>query len=140
MSHWIHPEAEVELGNAAVYYATNANRVIAEAQQMLGAIRLKQLIKRDTRGSFIVAWCTPGTACGATAGNGWAGLGLQDIPAQATYAYTCPDVTGTGVPTFCITTPILGSPAGAIRIDLATGFWGCNTPYRPLPNNQGCTI
>ena len=31
MSHWIHPEAEAELGDAAVYYATHASRVIAEA-------------------------------------------------------------------------------------------------------------
>ncbi len=31
MSHWIHPEAEAELGDAAVYYATEANRAIAEA-------------------------------------------------------------------------------------------------------------
>jgi toxin ParE1/3/4 len=31
VSHWIHPEAEAELGDAAVYYATRANRAIAEA-------------------------------------------------------------------------------------------------------------
>lgn len=31
MSHWIHPEAEAELGDAAVYYATHASRAIAEA-------------------------------------------------------------------------------------------------------------
>ena len=31
MSHWIHPEAEAELGDAAVYYATHASRVIAAA-------------------------------------------------------------------------------------------------------------
>ncbi|NDZ13801.1 type II toxin-antitoxin system RelE/ParE family toxin [Variovorax sp. WS11] len=31
MSHWIHPEAEAELGDAAVYYATHASRLIAEA-------------------------------------------------------------------------------------------------------------
>ncbi len=31
MTHWIHPEAEAELGDAAVYYATHANRAIAEA-------------------------------------------------------------------------------------------------------------
>jgi plasmid stabilization system protein ParE len=29
--HWIHPEAEAELGDAAVYYATHASRLIAEA-------------------------------------------------------------------------------------------------------------
>lgn len=31
MSHWIHPEAETELGDAAVYYATQASRTIALA-------------------------------------------------------------------------------------------------------------
>lgn len=31
MSYWIHPEAEAELGDAAVYYATHASRAIAEA-------------------------------------------------------------------------------------------------------------
>lgn len=31
MNHWIHPEAESELGDAAVYYATHASRAIAEA-------------------------------------------------------------------------------------------------------------
>lgn len=31
MNHWLHPEAECELGDAAVYYATHASRAIAEA-------------------------------------------------------------------------------------------------------------
>lgn len=31
MSYWIHPEAETELGDAAVYYATEASLAIAEA-------------------------------------------------------------------------------------------------------------
>lgn len=31
MSYWIHPDAEVELGDAAVYYATHASTSIAEA-------------------------------------------------------------------------------------------------------------
>ena len=31
MSYWIHPDAEVELGDAAVYYATHASRLIASA-------------------------------------------------------------------------------------------------------------
>src|SRR5574337_885201 len=31
VSHWLHPEAEAELGDAALYYATHANRAIAEA-------------------------------------------------------------------------------------------------------------
>ncbi|HNU12136.1 MAG TPA: type II toxin-antitoxin system RelE/ParE family toxin [Rubrivivax sp.] len=31
MSHWLHPEAEAELGDAALYYATHASRAIAEA-------------------------------------------------------------------------------------------------------------
>ena len=30
MSHWIHPDAEAELGDAAVYYAAHASRAIAE--------------------------------------------------------------------------------------------------------------
>lgn len=30
MSYWLHEEAEVELGNAAVYYAEHANKRIAE--------------------------------------------------------------------------------------------------------------
>jgi plasmid stabilization system protein ParE len=29
--YWIHPEAEAELGDAAVYYDAHANRAIAEA-------------------------------------------------------------------------------------------------------------
>jgi plasmid stabilization system protein ParE len=31
VSHWIHPEAEAELGDAAIYYANHASRLIAEA-------------------------------------------------------------------------------------------------------------
>ncbi len=31
MNHWLHPDAEAELGDAAVYYAAHANLVIAEA-------------------------------------------------------------------------------------------------------------
>lgn len=31
MSYWLHPEAEAELGEAAVYYAEHASRAVAEA-------------------------------------------------------------------------------------------------------------
>ena len=31
MSYWIHPDAEVEVGDAAVYYATHASGMIALA-------------------------------------------------------------------------------------------------------------
>jgi plasmid stabilization system protein ParE len=31
VKYWIHPEAEADLGDAAVYYATHASRAIAEA-------------------------------------------------------------------------------------------------------------
>ncbi|WP_157263755.1 type II toxin-antitoxin system RelE/ParE family toxin [Azohydromonas aeria] len=31
MSHWLHPDAEAELGDASVYYARHASRAIAEA-------------------------------------------------------------------------------------------------------------
>jgi plasmid stabilization system protein ParE len=31
LTHWIHPAAEAELGDAAVYYAQNASLAIAEA-------------------------------------------------------------------------------------------------------------
>lgn len=31
MSHWIHPDAEAELGDAAAYYATHASKMIALA-------------------------------------------------------------------------------------------------------------
>lgn len=31
MSYWLHPDAEAELGDAAVYYAQHASRLIAEA-------------------------------------------------------------------------------------------------------------
>ncbi|MBK7685893.1 MAG: type II toxin-antitoxin system RelE/ParE family toxin [Rhodocyclaceae bacterium] len=31
MKHWIHPDAEAELGDAAVYYATHASSLIAAA-------------------------------------------------------------------------------------------------------------
>lgn len=31
MTHWVHPDAEAELGDAAVYYATQASLAIAEA-------------------------------------------------------------------------------------------------------------
>ena len=31
MTYWIHPDAEAELGDAAVYYATHASLAIAEA-------------------------------------------------------------------------------------------------------------
>ena len=31
MTYWIHPEAEAELGDAAVYYAEHASRAVADA-------------------------------------------------------------------------------------------------------------
>ncbi len=31
MSYWLHPDAEIELGDAATYYAEHASRAIAEA-------------------------------------------------------------------------------------------------------------
>ena len=31
MTHWLHPDAEAELGEAAVYYATHASLAIADA-------------------------------------------------------------------------------------------------------------
>jgi plasmid stabilization system protein ParE len=31
VSHWIHPQAEAELAEAAVYYATHASQAIAQA-------------------------------------------------------------------------------------------------------------
>jgi plasmid stabilization system protein ParE len=31
VNYWIHPEAEAELGDAAVYYGEHASRLIAEA-------------------------------------------------------------------------------------------------------------
>jgi plasmid stabilization system protein ParE len=31
VNYWIHPDAELELGDAAVYYATHASRLIADA-------------------------------------------------------------------------------------------------------------
>ena len=31
MSYWLHPEAEIELGDAAVYYAQHASRSVAAA-------------------------------------------------------------------------------------------------------------
>lgn len=31
MKHWLHPEAEAELGDAAIYYAQHGSRSIAEA-------------------------------------------------------------------------------------------------------------
>ncbi len=31
MSYWLHPQAEAELGEAAVYYAEHASRAVAEA-------------------------------------------------------------------------------------------------------------
>jgi toxin ParE1/3/4 len=31
VNHWIHPDAEAELGDAAVYYTTHASLAIAEA-------------------------------------------------------------------------------------------------------------
>lgn len=31
MNYWLHPDAEAELGDAAVYYAEHASRAVAEA-------------------------------------------------------------------------------------------------------------
>lgn len=50
MSHWIHPEAEAELGDAAVYYATHASRAIAEAFLAEYERVLEILIENQQRG------------------------------------------------------------------------------------------
>ena len=53
MSHWIHPEAEAELGDAAVYYATHASRAIAEAFLAEYERVLDLLIENQQRGPHV---------------------------------------------------------------------------------------
>lgn len=47
MSYWIHPEAEAELGDAAVYYARQASKMIAiayleEFERVVGLLEMNQ--------------------------------------------------------------------------------------------------
>ncbi len=49
MSWWLHPEAESELGDAAVYYASHASRAIAlafvlEFERVLGLLVANQFL------------------------------------------------------------------------------------------------
>ena len=48
MSHWIHPGAEAELGDAAVYYAAHANHSIALAF-LLEYERVRDLLIQNQR-------------------------------------------------------------------------------------------
>lgn len=51
MSYFIHPEAEIELGDAAVYYAKHASKLIASAF-LLDFQRVRDLIiENQQRGS-----------------------------------------------------------------------------------------
>lgn len=48
MSHWLHPAAEAELGDAAVYFAQHASRAIAEAF-LAEYARVRDLLVEDQR-------------------------------------------------------------------------------------------
>lgn len=55
MSYWIHPDAEAELGDAAVYYAERASRLVAQAflaeyERVVGILVENQ--KRGPSGDF----------------------------------------------------------------------------------------
>ena len=48
MSYWIHPDAEAELGDAAVYYAQHASHAVAEAF-LVEYERVRDLIVENQR-------------------------------------------------------------------------------------------
>jgi plasmid stabilization system protein ParE len=50
LSYWIHPEAEAELGDAAVFYAVHASRPIAEAFLVEYERVLDLLVENQQRG------------------------------------------------------------------------------------------
>lgn len=53
MTHWLHPDAEAELGDAAVYYAEHVNRAIAEAFLMEYQRVRNLIIENPQRGPHI---------------------------------------------------------------------------------------
>ncbi len=50
MSYWLHPEAEAELGDAAVFYAEHASRRVAEAFLAEFECVLDLLVENQFRG------------------------------------------------------------------------------------------
>jgi plasmid stabilization system protein ParE len=50
VTHWIHPDAETELGDAAAYYATHASIAIAEAFLAEYECVLELVIENQQRG------------------------------------------------------------------------------------------
>ena len=52
MSYWIHPEAETELGDAAVYYAKHAGLAISEAFLLEFERVLEILVENQGRGPY----------------------------------------------------------------------------------------
>lgn len=53
MSHWLHPAAEAELGDAAVYYAEHASFAIAQAFLAEYERVRELLIENQRRGSHL---------------------------------------------------------------------------------------
>ncbi len=51
-SCWLHPDAEAELGDAAVYYANHANRAIADAFLAEFESVLQLLLENPRRGTL----------------------------------------------------------------------------------------
>ena len=52
MSYWIHPDAETELGDAAVYYAKHAGLAISEAFLLEFERVLEILVENQGRGPY----------------------------------------------------------------------------------------
>jgi hypothetical protein len=62
VTHWIHPDTEAELGDAAVYYATHASRAIAEAF-LAEYERVRDLIvENQQRGHTLTVACVSTTS------------------------------------------------------------------------------
>lgn len=52
MSYWIHPDAEQELGDAAIYYSEHANSLIGLAFLAEFERVIELLVENQTRGPF----------------------------------------------------------------------------------------
>ena len=62
MTHSIHPDAEAELGDAVVYYATHASRAIAEAFLAKYERARDLIIENQQRGRHAEGACTSTTS------------------------------------------------------------------------------
>lgn len=105
--------------------------VIAEAQQMLGAIRRAQMVARDMNNDVGIDFTN-------TSSTGWGKLGFKALPDSSSFEYGCED-NGANC-----TATLKTKTANFITLNTESGGFSCDGDYSEIitsgTNVKGCTV